>query len=207
MHPYLVKLDIRKEVQFFFEPFYHCDEAGNLVFCYGGEKEHFGLAWHRVPRATHWWQAGEESSARQVLICASAMEAISFLSVNYHRYPVQEELLFIALGTYPSPDQLSLLRQRLRQKKVALVFDRGILGRLQDIAVAAGLSGNRIRIKYMGKEVFEITYQGRNYRFHQAALTLSLFQKTIGRRWAIRTHKAKGAACFLQQLTHPFIKH
>lgn len=207
MHPYLTKLDVREEVQLFFEPFYHGDTAGNLVFFYGDQTEHYGIAWHRVPRAIHWWQAGtEQQSYKRVFICASAMEAVAFLAINFHRFRAIDDLLFIALGTSPSPESFGLLRAQFKDKTISLVFGRDLLGRLMEIQLATAVRGYRLSFRYQRAERFEICYQDRVYVFSEGKLTLNAFEKASGLRCGIRTYKPKGFNTFLEQLTHQSLK-
>ena len=191
MHHYLTKLGVPHLVQDFFEPYYTTDETGNLVFWYGDEAEHFGFAFHRVP-STGLWLAGNPNTAmiRQVFYCDSAMEAISFLSLNYTAYAYVDQLLFLA-GEREHSRQL--------QKSWSLVFNGDILGRIRDLKVAAAIRRLPVSVNLAGETV-HIRFRQENYILPQNQFSLGAFEKISGYRFNVKTHKAKNADSWLDQL-------
>ena len=125
MNPVLAQLGVPDAVQDFFN-------VNELLFNYGGHFEHFDTSFHRVPTTTNLWLAGKDLS-REVIITATAMEAIAYLSVNLHRFPDLDALTFIAIGNLPHPEQLKWIASHYPKRKYTLVFGKDLLGRLADI--------------------------------------------------------------------------
>lgn len=191
MHPYLTKLGVPHVVQDFFEPYYTTDETGNLVFWYGDEAEHLGFAFHRVP-STGLWLAGNPNTAmiRQVFYCDSAMEAISFLSLNYAAYAYVDQLLFLAGVREHS---------RPLQKSYSLVFNGDILGRVRDLKVAAAIRRLPVSVNLAG-ELVHIRFRQQNYTIAQDEFSLAAFEKICKYHFKVKTYKAKYACSWLDQL-------
>ena len=191
MHPFLTRLGVPPAVQEFFEPYYTTDETGNLVFWYGDEAEHFGFAFHRVP-AKGLWQAGNPNTAmiRQIFYCENAMEAISFLSLHYSAYPYFDRLLFLAGDAEHS---------WLQQKSWSLVFNGDILGRVRDLKVAAAIRRLPVTVS-LNDESVHIRFRQDNYTILQDQFSLAAFEKISKYRFNVKTHKAKHAYTWLDQL-------
>jgi hypothetical protein len=191
MHPYLTKLGVPPAVQDFFEPYYITDAVGNLIFSYGDEAEHFGFAFHRVP-AKGLWQAGNPNTSmiRQVFYCDSAMEAISFLSLNYAAYAYVDQLLFLAGETE---------RSWPRKKSYSMVFSQDILGRIRDLKVAAAIRRLPVSVN-LAVEFVHIRFRQQNYTIAQDEFSLAAFEKISKYRFNVKTHKAKNADSWLDQL-------
>ncbi len=191
MHPYLTKLGVPPAVQDFFEPYYMTDELGNLVFSYGDEVEHFGFAFHRIP-PTGLWQAGNPNTAmiRQVFYCDSAMEAISFLSLNCSFFNCFDQLLFVAGAMERSWPQ---------QKSYSMVFNGDILGRIRDLKVAAAIRRLPVSV-ILAVEFVHIRFRQQNYTIAQDEFSLAAFEKISKYRFNVKTHKAKSADSWLDQL-------
>lgn len=188
----LRKLGVPTDARLFFAPYCEC-KGNNLVFrCGNNEPELFGPDGHRVPRAECYWRAGNEFG-RQVVICSSAMEAIAFLSLNEHRFNL-DDLLFISVGPCPLRE---LLKGRF--KDAALIFGRDVLGRLWDIKAAALLNCEDVRLWFLDDR-FLVHWRGKVYEFEEAKLSLNAFERASGARSGCRTYKAKGFNTFLEQL-------
>ncbi|OKS89662.1 hypothetical protein [Mucilaginibacter polytrichastri] len=201
MHAFLTRLGVRSEVQEFFAAHYHSDANGNLIFPYGNDTEHFGFAFHRVPDTEMLWLAGNSNSnmIRRVFICASAMEAIAYLSVKYAAFNNVDGLLFAAVGAKPSPDQISWLTRNFAGRMFTLVFGKDILARVCELKVAAGLSNIPVAI-FLEGEFIIVNYRYSNYVFPVQAFSLNAFEKKTGCRFRIATQKPPGFDSYLQQL-------
>lgn len=198
MHPYLTRLGVPENVQLFFEPHYTSDHIGNLLFPYGDQFEAFGFAYHRVPQAIHPWTAGDILTARQVLICGSALEAIAFLSLNSYRFTELDQLLFISVGNCPTFEQLNLMQPNCQ---FGLIFGKDILGRLADVRIAAMLRNYPVSLHYNSGFIMALS-RGVKNAFSEPKLTLNAFEKVSGFRAGIRTYKSKYFDSFLEQLKH-----
>ena len=198
MHPFLTKLGVAPVVQDFFEPYFITDIEGNLVFSYGDEAEHFGFAFHRVP-PKGFWLAGSSNSAmiRFVFICESAMEAISYFSLNYAFFSHTDQLLFLAGET-----EFSLLGR----KSCSLVFDKNILGRVSDLKTAAAIRSLPLTISLIDESV-RIRFRHKDYQIPQQNFSLSAFEKLSGYRFNLRICKPKKYDCWLDQLKSTTFNH
>ena len=193
MNPVLAQLGVPEAVQDFFN-------VGELLFNYGGHFEHFYPAFHRIPTTTNLWLAGKDLS-REVIITATAMEAIAYLSVNLHRYPDLNALTFIAIGNLPHPAQLKWIISHYPKRKYTLVFGKDLLGRLADIRVAAGLKNKAIRLLRSDSKI-QISCNNQQYVFDPDNLSLSSFEKVSGLRTGYRTAKPKDFDTYLDQLKY-----
>ncbi|SDF27896.1 hypothetical protein SAMN05216464_115102 [Mucilaginibacter pineti] len=201
MHAFLTRLGICPKVQDFFAPHYLSDACGNLIFPYGNDTEHFGFAFHRVPDTEMLWLAGNPNSnmIRRVFICASAMEAIAYLSVKYTAINDLEGLLFASVGAKPSIEQINWLNRNFTGRQFALVFGKDILGRVCELKVAAGLSNIPVAIFLEGDFII-VNYRSANYIFPAQAFSLNAFEKKTGCRFRIATQKPPGFDSYFQQL-------
>ena len=197
MHPFLTKLGVAPAVQDFFEPYFITDIEGNLVFSYGEEAEHFGFAFHRVP-ANGSWRAGNPNLAmiRYVFLCDSAMEAISYFSLNFHAFRHIDQCLFFA----GKPDL------NLTGKSCSLVFDKNILGRVSDLKTAAAIRSLPLTVSLMDESV-RIRFRHKDYQIPQQNFSLSAFEKLSGYRFNLRICKPKKYDCWLDQLKTTTFNH
>ena len=193
MNPVLAQLGVPEAVQDFFH-------IGELFFNYGGHFEHFDTSFHRVPTTTNLWLAGKDLS-REVIITATAMEAIAYLSINLHRYPNLDALTFIAIGNLPHPAQLKWIASNYPKRKYTLVFGKDLLGRLTDIRVAAGLQNRTIRLLRSDSKI-QISCNNQQYEFEPESLSLSAFENASGLRTGYRTAKPKDFDTYLDQLKY-----
>jgi hypothetical protein len=201
MHAFLTRLGVRPEVQEFFAPHHHCDTTGNLIFPYGNDLEHFGFGFHRVPNTEMLWLAGNPNSnmIRRVFICASAMEAIAFLSLKYASFNSLEGLLFAAVGAKPSPEQIGELTRNFGDKLFTLVFGKDILARICELKVATGLYHIPVAIFIAGDQII-VNYRFANYAFPAHAFSLNAFERKTGCRFRIATQKPSAFNDYFDQL-------
>jgi hypothetical protein len=201
MHPFLTRLGVRPEVQRFFQPYYHADAAGNLLFRYGDDLEHYGFAFHRIPATQQFWIAGNSNFAmiRQVFICASALEAIACLTICFSRFNHLDNLLFISTGLRPCTHQIQWLHSNLSGKKFSLVFSRDILGRICDLKIAAGISRIPVAV-FISDDVVHVSFRHKNYVFSTNDFSLSALEKKSGYRFNMSAQKPPAYDSFFEQL-------
>jgi hypothetical protein len=202
MHPYLTRLGIRPEVQRFFRPFYTTDDLGNMVFAYGGEAEHFGFAFHKVPLTHTFWLAGnlQFSQVRLVILSASALDAVSWLNKKLPAFPQTENLLFVAFGAGISDAQVLWIRTHLEGKAFTLLFGRELLGRMVDVKLAAAIKGWPLSVYSAEGEQVTVSFRSKVFSFSQDQFSLAAFEKTAGVRFGVATDKPKVHNSFFDEL-------
>jgi hypothetical protein len=202
MHAYLTRLGVRPEVQRFFRPFYTSDTLGNLVFTYGGDAEHFGFAFHRVPVTDTYWLAGnlQFSQVRLVILSASALDAVSWLNKKLPAFPQTENLLFLAIGAGVSDAQLLWIRAHLEGKAFTLLFGRDVLGRMADLKLAAAIKGWPLSVYSAEGEQVTVSFRSKVFSFSQDGFSLAAFEKTAGVRFGVATDKPKVYNSFFDEL-------
>jgi hypothetical protein len=202
MHPYLTRLGIRPEVQRFFRPFYTTDDLGNMVFAYGGEAEHFGFAFHKVPVTDTFWLAGnlQFSQVRLVILSASALDAVSWLNKKLPAFPQTENLLFVAFGAGISDAQVLWIRTHLEGKAFRLLFGRDVLGRMADLKLAAAIKGWSLSVYLTGNEKVIINFRHFHFSFSQEQFSLAAFEKAAGVRFGVATDKPKVYNSYFDEL-------
>ncbi len=201
MHPYLTRLGVRPDVQEFFSKYYSTDELGNLLFTYADGFEHFGFSFHRVPVSACFWVAGNShfSQVRQVIICSSAMAAISWLNKNYYSFLNPDNLLFLSTGTRIHAEHIHWINTRLRDKDFCLVYGRDILGRIADLKLAAGIRGWPLEIYYSDDQI-TVHFRAKSFSFSQETFSLNAFEKAAKYRFHIPAPKPKGYDSFFEEL-------
>lgn len=202
MHPYLERLGIRPEVQEFFAPFYYSDNAGNSCFSYSHDFEHYGLGFHKVPVDAGYWLAGNLYLAQvsQLVICSSAMEAVSWLNANSHRAADSFSLLFFSAGALVSVEQLSWLRKHFSRKRIIIVLGNDLLGRLSAVKLTAALRGQKLQVCYLAEEKVQILFRGRTFLFSPENLSLNALEKLSGFRFRVVISTPKNYNSFFEQL-------
>jgi len=193
MHPFLTRLGVEQEVQEFFEPFYRVDAFGNLLFDYGDGLEHFGFAFHKVPVSKNFWMAGNRnfSQVRQVVICASAMEAVSWLKNKQTAFGSFDGLLLLSVGAAVRNEHGKWLNRNLRNKELRLVFGSDLLGRVADLKLAAAIHGWPLEI-YHDNDRLSVSFRSQVFSFSQENFSLNAFEKAAKYRFGIPCDKPKG---------------
>ncbi|RZJ23690.1 MAG: hypothetical protein EON51_02080 [Acinetobacter sp.] len=200
IHPFLTKLGVPIAVQDFFSESYSTDKIGNLIFNYGVDAfEHFGFAFHLVPKAKELWVCGNSNFSRQVFICANAMEAISYVTINHHKITNLEKLTFIAIGTNVSMAEINWIKPKFRNRDFGFIFSKDILGQILDVKIALALYDLSVEISIIDETV-NVMFKDKVFSFSQAKFSYLAFCKAVGFRARIRTYKSKTHCCFLEQL-------
>ena len=198
----ITRLGVPPEVQEFFNPFLRVDEEQNLLFNYGEDLEYYSRDFHLIPCSENLWIAGNPNFhlIREVFICASAMEAIAWLSFNYHNYPHLENILFIATGTLLNKHQCIWIREHLKTKSFTLIFGKDLLGRIAALKVAAGIRCKPVELLFISDEQIVVSFRARSHVFHPDKLDVRSMEKAVGYRFGIRTSAPKEFDNFLNQL-------
>jgi hypothetical protein len=201
MHPYLTRLGVPPEVQRFFQPFYHADPQGNLVFPYGNDTESFGFAFHRIPDTEMLWIAGNTNyqMVRKVFICASALEAIAYLTTKLPTFNSLDNLIFLSAGVRPNTDQIRWVGRNLSGKLFKLVFGKDILGRVCDLKMAAGISNMPVAI-FISDDNVHVNFRFKNHVFAIQDFSLNAFERKTGHRFNIPAQKPLVYDSYLEQL-------
>ena len=202
MHPYLERLGIRPEVEQFFRPFYEVDERGNLLFFYDQDSEHYGFAFHRIPATPSFWLAGTGnfSQARQVIICCSAMEAISWLNKKAWAIGHLDNLLFLSAGTAVSAAHIRWINTHLKGKAFTLCYGRDLLGRMAELKLAAGLRHIPVSMYVGAEEQVLVSFRSQLFSFSQATFSLGAFEIASGFYFHIPAPKPAGHQTFFAEL-------
>ena len=193
MHPFLSRLDLDQQVQEFFEPFYRVDDPGNLLFDYGDGIEHFGFAFHKVPLSQNFWMAGNRNfpQIRQVVICSSAMEAVSWLNNKQSAFRLFDGLLLLSAGAAVRDVHGRWLKKHLWNKEFRLVFGHDLLGHMADLKLAAAIRGWPLEL-YQDGESITVNFRSRLFSFSQETFSLNAFEKSAKCRLGIACDKPNG---------------
>jgi len=208
MNAYLTRLGIRREIQQWLTPYYHTDESGNVCFSYGIDTEVYGLAFHKVPSTPECWIAGPENPAsiREVVICSSAMEAISWLNCNFNVLRFLDNVMFIATGSSLTDCRLNVIRGSLQGRKYNLIYGNDLLGRICDLKVAAILAGHPAEIAVLD-DVVHITFRYANFQMPCETFSLNAFERVCRYRFSVKTLKPHGHATWLALLGQESFNH
>lgn len=207
MHPYLTRLGVSVQVQQFFAPFYAADDAGNLCFRYGEEIEHFGFAFHRIPVSPDLWVAGNLnfSQIRQVIICGSALDAVSWLNKKAAYLSQTENLLFLSTGASLQRRHITWVNEQLHKKQFCMIYSNDLIGRLTSLKMAAGLKRLHLEIYIQDKGKLLIIFRSKMFSFRQENFSINAFQKAAKFRFGMRSDIAVGHLSFFDELkAHAF---
>ncbi|MBE9599910.1 hypothetical protein [Pedobacter sp. MC2016-24] len=199
MSSVLTELGIKDEVQFFFQDNFTVDANGMLTFDYGQHTELFGREFHRVPVTDQVWMAGDQTlnHVRTIVVCSSAIDAITFLSVNLASYQRIEQVLFISVGLMVRQSHIELIRSISNRRKICLVMPRHVIGCVADIKLATAIRGHESVIRRSINNVINIEFRNQSYSFGSDELSLSAFEKKTKFRSHIRTYKPRHVISFL----------
>jgi hypothetical protein len=198
---YLERLDIHPNVQSFFKN-HLTISCETLVFKYGDSIEHASPEFHKIPLTETCWVAGDPFLAKDIIIAASAMDAITWLNLNHSRYNGLQALCFIAIGSVPQQAQAALLKKYAPKRKLRFVFSKDDLGALSDLKLASFIRDKPLKIRFQENH-YQIKFEHKTYAFER--LSLNALEKASGYNFHIRTHKPKNANTFYEQLRnrHP----
>ncbi|WP_457272249.1 hypothetical protein [Pedobacter sp. UYEF25] len=127
------------------------------------------------------------------------MEAISFSSINLHKFQSLESLLFIAVGNKISHEQINWIKSRLTGRRIGLIFSNDVLGQISDVKIALALSNLGARISIIDERIM-VKFKEKTFFLNQSNFSYSAFCKATNFRSHIRTFKSKSHVSFLEQL-------
>lgn len=198
MNPLLTRLDIPSEIQAFF------NAAGELSFSYGDQFERYGPGYHIVPSTQNLWVAGLPN-ATHVIITYSVMEAMAFITLNRHRFPRLEQLVFIAIGNRLHREQVDWIRGNYPGRKFTLIFDNDLVGYVTAIKLSGGIRNINVQVLNLGTRV-RLATNNKQVTMDACKLSLYTFEEAFGLRPRFRSPKPRQALTFLDQLRNSSIK-
>lgn len=193
---YLDQLGIHAKVQAFFQP-HSTIQNESIYFNYGGDYEHAGPHFHRIPTTEGHWTAGEPAIAGHLIISSSAMDAIAWLDQNHTRYPNPGDLCFLSVGSTPARNHAEHIQQQTPTKKIHFLFSNDPTGALCDLKFAAWIRDKPLKVTYIN-HYYHIHFEHQHYQFDR--LSLNTLEKASRYNFRIRTHKPKNHGTYYQQL-------
>jgi hypothetical protein len=194
---YLERLEIHPNVRSFFKPFIHKITAEEVIINYHDSIEHATADFHRIPITENHWTTGHTTTAGQLIISSSAMDAIAWLNQNHTRYRNLNDLSFISLGAYPTTTHAETIQPYARRKKCHFLFSNDPTGALCDLKLASCIRGLPLKIAYENHQ-YHILFQHKQYILNH--LSLSALEKASRHNFHIRTHKPQKHGTYYQQL-------
>ena len=208
MLPVLGALGIKSQVQYFFEPWLEVSSETELQFSYTDQAtnrkqgEVINTRGSLIPSTTGIWCAGAHhpSTVRHNFLFYSAIEALSFCSMNTDWLARPGNCTFSALGLCPTASQIEVLRSKFPNARLHTVFGNDVLGRITDCKVALWAKIRDARFQ-LHQDMIIARYNNETLRMPEPMFSLNLFEQKSGLRAGIRTHKPKaGISDFLQLL-------
>lgn len=157
------------------------------------QREYWSTGSRLVPVSTGIWLAyeGFPVQIRHLFLSYSAADILCFCHYKPDWLKISGNVAFAALGLIATNSQISLLKRQFFNAKVHTLFDAGITGRVTDCKVA--LWQRRIDATFTAdSEFIHIKLNRNKFLIPVEAFSLNRFEKTVGIRSGIRTHKPKG---------------
>lgn len=157
------------------------------------QKECWSADLHLVPVSTGIWLShhGFSVQIRHLFLSHSVADILCFC----HHFPswlkISGNVAFAALGLIASNSQVNLLKNQFVNAKVHTLFDAGITGRVSDCKTALWIKGTDATF-FADDEFVHISHHRNKFVIPVEAFSLNRFEKTVGIRSGIRTHKPKG---------------
>lgn len=154
--------------------------------------EYWSAEMHLVPSSGGIWLAsnGFPVQVRHLFLSHSAADILCFC----HNFPswlkIPDNVAFAALGLKAFCSQIDLLKRQFFNAKVHTLFDAGITGRVTDCKIALWTKGTDATF-IVHDELLHIGYHRNKFVIPVEAFSLNRFEKTVGIRSGIRTHKPK----------------
>jgi len=89
----------------------------------------------------------------------------------------------------PSHAQIESWLPILYKKKIILLYEDDLLGKIATIKIACWLKRREVQISFEESEMIQIRFNKKLYLFHEDKLSLSRFEKRTGFRSQIKTYK------------------
>ncbi len=182
-------------LSFFRDQFIKSDSS--LQFIYqssegGAVTEYLSKDLHLTPSTDGIWLVykGFPSQVRHLFLSHSATDILCFCHYNTGWLDSSDGVVFAALGLVVSSGQIHFLKRMFLNAKFHLLFDEGITGRVSDCKVAIWLNGKDATFLVNGDDL-HIFYNQNKFIIPIQQFSLHRFEKVVGIRSGIRTHKPK----------------
>lgn len=194
---YSPTISVSKSVLDFFEKYVKIRDE-DFLFSFqesdgNAQLEYWSADLHLVPSSRGIWLAfkGFPVQVRHLFLSHSAADILCFCHHSPSWLKISDNVAFVALGLKASCSQIDLLKCQFFNAKVHTLFDAGITGRVTDCKVALWIKDTNATF-IAEDELIHINYRRNKFVIPVEAFSLNHFEKTIGIRSGIRTHKPKG---------------
>lgn len=183
--------------------------SDGLVFCYRSKDGNAAVErWsenigHIVPNTNGIWilNLGTYIQVRHLFLASSGAELLCFCHLYSGWLVPAGQTAFASLGILPRSEQVRFLAELFPNARIHLLFDAGVTGRVTDCRIALWLAKRDAKFWYQDESI-HVRYSCRSYFIPAQSFSLSRFEKTVGLRSGIRTHKPKeGANSFREYLS------
>lgn len=179
----------------FFAPHIHQNWQDQFYFSYNLsgsdiQREYYGPNGHFVPTTNGLWSVtyANPQNVRHIFITYSAYEALCFCQQNPSWIKNEDNISFVALGNYPTAEQLAEILIMFPNGRIHTVFDNNILGKVADCKIALWHRKRDATFRISVDDTI-VTYEDRKYKIPIPLFSLSRFEKVSGFRTTVRTHK------------------
>jgi hypothetical protein len=124
-----------------------------------------------------------------VFIASSKSAAITHMAGHRHSFPNPGRLWFFYYGHLPTQTEIVSILPSLHKKKIILLHEDDLLGKIAAIKIACWLKEREVQITYQKSELIKIHFNSKTYHFPEHKLSLNRFEKLSGLRSQIKTWK------------------
>jgi len=155
--------------------------------------EYWGPGLRLAPSSAGVWLAhdGLPAQVRHLFLSHSAADILCFCQLKPEWMKETGDVAFAGLGLLANDTQVKCLIERYANAKMHTIFDSGLIGRVSDCKVALWKCGRDATFKVVDDYVL-IQYRHKRCSIPGAMFSLNHFEKTIGIRSGIRSHKPRG---------------
>ncbi len=194
---YLEELGFKNKVLDFFEPYFVINSSDCVGFEYYVNlklqaTEYCSKEGTRIPSTSGIWITGSDSPplVRNLYLFSSALEALSFFHFFTDKLRYPEQIAIISLGILPSLAQVNQLKTVYRNAKIHFVFEAALLGRVFDCRLFLWIKNKDGKFSFIKeRNAISIDFRCKTYQISVSQLSLFAFEKRLGLRSGIRTHK------------------
>lgn len=124
-----------------------------------------------------------------IILAPNPAAADNHIARHSHSFSNPEGLWFFCYGNQPTQHQISSMLASVHKKKIILLYEDDLLGRVAAIKIACWIKGRDVQLKYERPEMILIRFNGHQHYFPEHQLSLSRFEKRTGLRTQIKTYK------------------
>lgn len=181
-------------------------QDGTILFIYQNNQrdaatEFWSDEKHLMPVPTGMWLVyeGLPAQVRHLFLSHTAIDILCFCQQRPDWVKIPDNVAFASLGLLASADQVSFLKQHFVNAKMHTLFDAELTGRVTDCKIALWRSGKEAFFRVID-DVIQINYRKRIFNIPAISFSLNRFEKAVGLRSGVRTHKPKnGYLSFREQ--------